>query len=67
MAGEIEHYPPIQGLGIGILMLDTGFRRYPGDVGNAATWPFPVQFRVVKGASARRVVSASREFASRWP
>ena len=39
------------GASIGILMLETRFPRIPGDMGNAATWPFPVQYRVVKGAT----------------
>jgi hypothetical protein len=47
--------------GIGILMLDTGFHRFPGDVGNPATWPFPVTFRVVRGASPQRVVFEEAE------
>lgn len=33
-------------------MLDTGFPRVPGDLGNPVTWGFPVRYRVVKGASA---------------
>jgi hypothetical protein len=41
---------------IGILMLETGFPRVAGDVGNAATWPFPVVMRTVRDASAERVV-----------
>ena len=41
---------------IGILMLETRFPRPIGDVGNPATWPFPVLYAVVPGASARRVV-----------
>ncbi|RVU14532.1 aspartate/glutamate racemase family protein [Methylobacterium oryzihabitans] len=41
---------------LGILMLDTAFPRPPGDVGHPATWPFPVRFRTVAGATARRVV-----------
>ena len=41
---------------VGILMLDTFFPRIPGDMGNATTWPFPVLYRVVKGASPERVV-----------
>ena len=41
---------------IGILMLDTAFPRIPGDMGNAETWPFPVLYRVVRGATARKVV-----------
>lgn len=46
------------GVSIGILMLDTAFERFNGDVGNARTWPFPVQYRVVKGASPDRVTEA---------
>ncbi len=43
-------------LGIGVLMLDTQFTRLPGDIGNARSWSVPVQFRVVRGASPRRVI-----------
>ena len=46
----------IYGAPLGILMLDARFPRIPGDVGNAATWPFPVIYRVVSGASPERVV-----------
>ena len=38
------------GATVGILMLETRFPRIPGDMGNALTWPFPVQYRVVRGA-----------------
>ncbi len=41
---------------LGVLMLETRFPRPPGDVGNAASWHMPVRFRVVAGASPRRVV-----------
>lgn len=41
---------------IGIIMLDTVFPRIPGDVGNASTFPFPVRYKVVRGASLQRVV-----------
>ena len=44
------------GQAIGILMLDTVFPRIPGDIGNASTFPFPVRYRVVKGASMTRVI-----------
>ena len=44
------------GASVGILMLETQFPRIPGDMGNVSTWPFPVQFRVVPGASPERVV-----------
>jgi hypothetical protein len=37
-------------------MLDTAFERPPGDVGNPASWRFPVLFGRVTGATARRVV-----------
>ncbi|MEM1524804.1 MAG: aspartate/glutamate racemase family protein [Nitrososphaerales archaeon] len=47
-----HHY----GEAIGIITLDTPFMRIPGDIGNATTFPFPVRFRVVKGASVDRVV-----------
>lgn len=47
---------PVYGLPLGILMLDAQFPRIPGDMGNAATWPFPVHYRVVRDASPERVV-----------
>ena len=46
----------IYGARVGILMLDTKWPRPPGDTGNAHTWPFPVLYKVVPGASARVVV-----------
>jgi hypothetical protein len=46
----------IYGARIGVLMLDTDFPRIPGDIGNAQTWPFPMMFKVVRGATARRAV-----------
>ena len=46
----------IYGAPLGILMLEAKFPRIPGDMGNAATWPFPVLYRVVSGASPERVV-----------
>ena len=45
----------IHGASIGILMLETHFERFVGDVGNARTWPFPVHYRIVKGATPDRV------------
>lgn len=45
------------GASVGILMLETKFPRIHGDIGNAATWPFPVMHRVVKGASLDLVVN----------
>jgi hypothetical protein len=46
----------IYGAPLGILMLEAKFPRIPGDMGNAATWPFPVLYRVVSGASPEKVV-----------
>ncbi len=46
----------IYGVPLGILMLEARFPRIPGDMGNGTTWPFPVLFRVVKGASPEKVV-----------
>ena len=41
----------VYGAALGILMLEARFARIPGDMGNALTWPFPVHYRVVHGAS----------------
>jgi Asp/Glu/hydantoin racemase len=46
----------IYGAPLGILMLEARFPRIPGDMGNGTTWPFPVLFRVVRGATPERVV-----------
>ena len=52
---------PVQGARVGILMLEARFPRIPGDMGNAETWPFPVLYRVVRGASPERVVRRRAE------
>lgn len=41
---------------LGVVMLETRFPRPRGDIGNAATFAFPVRYRTVRGASPRRVV-----------
>ena len=46
----------LYGFSVGILMLDTQFPRIPGDMGNAATFDFPVRYHRVEGASPDRVV-----------
>jgi hypothetical protein len=51
----------VYGAAVGILMLETRFPRVPGDIGNAGTWPFPVLYRVVRGASPDRVVRRRAE------
>jgi hypothetical protein len=52
VAGGYGNY----GQDLGILMLDTTFPRIPGDIGNANSFPFPVRYKRVKGASPKRVV-----------
>jgi hypothetical protein len=47
----------VHGVTLGIMVLDTRFQRLPGDIGNAATWPFPVHYAVVRGATGDRVLS----------
>jgi Asp/Glu/hydantoin racemase len=54
--GKARGGKAVYGAPLGILMLQARFPRIPGDMGNAATWPFPVLYRVVKGASPERVV-----------
>ncbi|MEJ2165035.1 MAG: aspartate/glutamate racemase family protein [Desulfobacterales bacterium] len=44
------------GIPIGILCLETYYGRPPGHIRNASTFRFPVLYRVVEGATARRVV-----------
>lgn len=51
----------VYGARLGILMLEAHFPRIPGDMGNAETWPFPVLYKVVKGASPERVVKERAE------
>jgi hypothetical protein len=46
----------IYGAPLGILMLEARFPRIHGDMGNGGTWPFPVLYRVVRGASPEKVV-----------
>ncbi|MGI9507119.1 MAG: aspartate/glutamate racemase family protein [Geminicoccaceae bacterium] len=46
----------VYGATLGIMMLETKFPRIRGDIGNATTWPFPVQYRVVRGATPDKVV-----------
>ncbi|MEM9105251.1 MAG: aspartate/glutamate racemase family protein [Pseudomonadota bacterium] len=46
----------VYGATIGIMMLETRFPRIHGDIANAYTWPFPVQYRIVRGATPDKVV-----------
>lgn len=51
----------LYGARVGILMLEARFPRIPGDMGNALTWPFPVLYKVVPGATPDRVVRRKSE------
>ena len=55
MVGGRTNYGEI----VGILMLDTVFPRFPGDVGNASTYPFPVRYHVIKDAKLEDVMVKS--------
>ena len=44
------------GIPIGILCLETYYPKPPGHVRNASTFDFPVMYRVIHGATPRRVV-----------
>ena len=44
------------GQAVGILMLETQFPRIPGDIGHPGTFPFPVMYKVIPGASIERAV-----------
>ena len=46
----------VYGASVGLLLLESRFPRIPGDGGNAATWPFPMLYRVVGGATPDKVV-----------
>jgi Asp/Glu/hydantoin racemase len=60
--GRIFHGgKPLYGASLGILMLEARFPRIVGDMGNARTWPFPVLYKVVSGASPDRVVRRRAE------
>jgi hypothetical protein len=43
---------------LGVLMLDTRFTRFVGDIGNPASYPEPVLFEVVRGATVDKIVPA---------
>lgn len=46
----------LYGARLGILMLESRFPRVIGEMGNALTWPFPVHYKIVRGASPQKVV-----------
>lgn len=54
--GTVRGGRNLYGFLVGMVMTDSRFPRLPGDNGNAATWPFGVLYRVVRGADPARVV-----------
>lgn len=46
----------VYGAAVGVITLDTRLPRAVGDVANARTWPFPMLYRVARGASPHVVV-----------
>jgi hypothetical protein len=46
---------------LGVLMLQTRFPRPPGDIGNPATFEFPVRYTTVAAATPQRVVRGHAE------
>lgn len=51
----MERKKTYYGVSIGILMVKSSFCRFRGDVGNAQTFPFPVQYRIVEEAVPARI------------
>jgi hypothetical protein len=49
------------GVPVGILMLDCNIPFVPGDVGNATSYDFPVQYMVVPGATTLAVMEGNAE------
>ena len=58
---KVQGGKTVYGASVGILMLEAQFPRIPGDMGNAHSWDFPVQYRVVNGASPDHVVRQRAE------
>lgn len=58
---NVERRKPVHGVSIGIMILDTGFERFDGDIGYAPTFPFPVQYAVIPGATPNRALKANAD------
>ena len=54
--GTHEGGANIYGVGIGILSLDSSFAKPPGHVKNALTFGFPVSYKVVEGATVKKLL-----------
>ena len=58
---KVQGGKAIYGASVGILMLEARFPRIPGDMGNAASWDFPVHYKIVRDASPDKVVRRNAE------
>jgi len=61
MESGVRRHRPVHGVSIGIVVLDTSFRRLPGDVGNASTFVYPVQYAIARGVTPQKIVRAEPE------
>ncbi|CAE6845091.1 hypothetical protein R69658_06903 [Paraburkholderia aspalathi] len=55
MQGITKKQRTYYGVDVGILMVNSKFERFPGDIGNARTWNFPVQYKIVTEAQTKRM------------
>ena len=44
------------GMGLGIIILDDVYPGFPGDVRNASTYPYPIQYEIVEGVDIETLV-----------
>ena len=44
------------GMGLGIIILDDVYPGFPGDVRNASTYPYPIQYEIVEGVDIQALV-----------
>ena len=44
------------GMGLGIIILDDVYPGFPGDVRNASTYPYPIQYEIVEGVDIKALV-----------
>jgi hypothetical protein len=54
---------PVYGVSLGIIMLDCKFPRPIGDIGNASTFPYPVQYEVLEGVPSSDLIYEGEEAA----
>ena len=55
------------GMGLGVILLDDVYPGFPGDVRNASSWPFPVQYEVATGVDIHCLVVEEDKSSCREP